>query len=187
MPHLWSSIKNKLTTYLEMKTNGPGSAQGGTGYCSAARRRSGISPEKPPRWGQPWNFSSQTHYKIKLTFLQLGKNVIFCKEEEKKKKRNTLFFSIEAVETGFRPFRVPFLQAARCRNVPWLALERVVQAQRWRKLVHAPRRREPGGNPASLAGQPSASPGLLSASRPDTFIPSLSCHIHTSGCSPLGG
>lgn len=72
MPHLQSSIKSKLTTYLEMKTNGPSSAQGGTGYRSA-RRRSGISPEKPPRRGQPWNFSSQTHYKIKLIFLQLGK------------------------------------------------------------------------------------------------------------------
>lgn len=123
----------------------------------------------------------------KIDFPSIGKKCDILQGGGKKKKRNTLFFSIEAVETGFRPFRVPFLQAARCRNVPWLALERVVQAQRWRKLVHAPRRREPGGNPASLAGQPSASPGLLSASRPDTFIPSLSCHIHTSGCSPLGG
>ena len=58
--------------------------------------------------------------------------------------------------------------AARCWNVPWLALERVVHAQRWRKLVHAPRRWEPGGNPASLAGQPSASQGLLLAFHPDT-------------------
>lgn len=81
----------------------------------------------------------------KIDFPSIGKNVIFCKEKKKKKERNTLFFSIEAVETGFRPFRVPFLWAARCRNVPWLALGHVVRAQRWRKLVHTPRRREPGG------------------------------------------
>lgn len=38
MHHLWSSVKSKLTTYLEMKTNGPGSAQGRTGYRSAQQR-----------------------------------------------------------------------------------------------------------------------------------------------------
>lgn len=63
----------------------------------------------------------------KIDFPSIGKNVIFCKEK-KKRRRNSLFFSIEAVETGFRPFRVPFLWAARCWNVPWLALERVVHA-----------------------------------------------------------
>lgn len=42
MHHLWSFlsfvIKSKLTTYLEMKTNGPDSAQGRTGYCSAQEK-----------------------------------------------------------------------------------------------------------------------------------------------------
>lgn len=42
MHHLWSFlcfiIKSKLTTYLEMKTNGPDSAQGRAGYRSAQRK-----------------------------------------------------------------------------------------------------------------------------------------------------
>lgn len=86
----------------------------------------------------------------KIDFPSIGKNVIFCKEK-KKKKHATLFFSIEALETKLRPLRVPFLWAARCQNVPWLARERVMCAQRLRKLVHMPRRWEPRGSLASLA------------------------------------
>lgn len=77
MHHLWSSlcfmIKSKLTVYLEMKTSSPDLAQEGLATAQHRRKRSGISSEKPPSAGQQWNFTSQTHYKIKLIFLQLGK------------------------------------------------------------------------------------------------------------------
>lgn len=120
----------------------------------------------------------------KIDLPSIGKNVIFCKE-----KKNC-FFSIEAVETKLKPLRVPFLQAARCRNVPCLALERVVCAQRWRKLVRAPRRREPEGNPASLAGQPfciSGAPLIIPTSStptPEHFR--LSCYTQPPGQLPSG-
>lgn len=90
-----------------MKTNGPSSAQR-TGYCSA-QKGSGISSEKLPSLGQQQNFKSQTHTKIKWIFLQLGKCDI--------SQGNKICFSIEAVKTVSKPFRVPFLWASRCQNV----------------------------------------------------------------------
>lgn len=82
----------------------------------------------------------------KIDFPSIGKNVIFGKE----KKKKTLFFSIEAVETELKPLKVPFLQAARCRNVPWLALVHMVCAEKT-GVVRRIRRRWPASPPASLA------------------------------------
>lgn len=116
------------------------------GLATAQHRRkcSGISSEKPPSMGQQWNFASQTHYKIKLIFLQLGKMWYFA-------RKKNLFFSIEAVETKLKALRTPFLWAARCRNVPWLALGHIACARRQRQSVHMRRRQEWWGE-SSITG-----------------------------------
>lgn len=74
MPHLWSSIKNKLTTYLEMKNKWPGSAQGGTGYRSAAWRRSGISPRNAAKRAAMELLESDT-LQNKIDFPSIGKKM----------------------------------------------------------------------------------------------------------------
>lgn len=63
----------------------------GLATAQHSRGRSRISSEKPPRASQQWNFASQTHYKIKLIFLQLGKMWYFARKK-KKKTRNPVFF-----------------------------------------------------------------------------------------------
>lgn len=102
MHHLRSFLcfifKSKLILYLEMKTNGSSSGKDWL-PLSSEERDQGLSSEKLPSLGQQWNFSSQTHYKIKLIFLQLGKMWYFA-------RKKSLFFSIEAVKIKLKLFRL---------------------------------------------------------------------------------
>lgn len=90
MHHLWSFlcfiIKSKLTTYLVMKTSGPGSAQEGLATAQHRRKRSGISSETPPKCRSALELHKSDALQNKIDFPSIGKNVIFCKKE----KRNTL-------------------------------------------------------------------------------------------------
>lgn len=70
-----------------MKTSGPESSQEGLATAQHRRKWSGISSEELPSARQQRNFTSQTHYKIKLIFLQLGKMWYFAR-----KKKKAVFF-----------------------------------------------------------------------------------------------
>lgn len=130
-----------------MKTNGPDSGQERPGYRSAQRRDQGLGPRS--RQEQVSSGTSRVRHITKENGFSFNWEKCDILQEKKKK---TLFFSIEAVETKLRALRVPFLWAARCRNVPRLAPERAVCAWRWRKPVHTPGRRRQEGE-SSIAGQ----------------------------------
>ena len=103
----------------------------------------------------------------KIDFPSIGKNVIFCKEKKKKKKKHPVFFhrsSGNRIQT-FQSSLPVGCEVSECALVGPGACGACPEMEK-----AGPHAKETGawGNLALLAGQPSASLGLLLTFCPDT-------------------